>query len=117
SESDGEVSKKWVAIMGGPSGSDSKGRGGLPTPPPGGRKPLAEVENRVGLRRRCLYIIPLPFPLPLRGGIQGDSATFSPNRQDSQFGENGAKSPRVNWWAEQVSNLRPRPCKGRALPN
>src|SRR6266542_5820107 len=21
-----------------------------------------------------------------------------------------------NWWAEQGSNLRPRPCKGRALP-
>ena len=22
----------------------------------------------------------------------------------------------VKWWAEQGSNLRPRPCKGRALP-
>ena len=22
----------------------------------------------------------------------------------------------IEWWAEQGSNLRPRPCKGRALP-
>ena len=25
-------------------------------------------------------------------------------------------NPRNDWWAEQGSNLRPRPCKGRALP-
>src|SRR5439155_15693052 len=31
-------------------------------------------------------------------------------------GENPAAKSLIEWWAEQGSNLRPRPCKGRALP-
>jgi hypothetical protein len=30
--------------------------------------------------------------------------------------EDSRKRLRNSWWAEQGSNLRPRPCKGRALP-
>lgn len=68
-------------------------------------------------KRTALRQISLPLPLPFRGVILGKSAAFSPKEQSSKFGDNGEKSLEVKWWAEQVSNLRPRPCKGRALPN
>src|SRR5882724_1051236 len=38
------------------------------------------------------------------------------SRRRFHLGENPRTSLLPRWWAEQGSNLRPRPCKGRALP-
>src|SRR6266404_85724 len=37
-------------------------------------------------------------------------------RRRFQLGEKPRTSLLSRWWAEQGSNLRPRPCKSRALP-
>ena len=49
-------------------------------------------------------------------GIRGNSAASPPDGPCGQPGENAEKPSLLEWWAEQGSNLRPRPCKGRALP-
>src|SRR5207247_10913800 len=58
--------------------------------------------------------------LPLRCHLGGRSRVFvrlsEVSRSDVETHEKPQKALIFRWWAEQGSNLRPRPCKGRALP-
>ena len=69
----------------------------------------ALLEGPIALLRVPPYLL-LIFPL----GVLALRRRASPSEPRTSGAETEGGSR--EWWAEQGSNLRPRPCKGRALP-
>jgi hypothetical protein len=58
----------------------------------------------------------ISISFPEVGGEVGHSVVSRASRPVVEVRKNPGKSLVNWWWAEQGSNLRPQPCKGRALP-